>query len=72
MSEPTSLPADVSSIGHAASILSRHPTSLRRVLSSLGCRPAITINGVDHFRAADIERVARYFDQQAKQGKPNP
>lgn len=58
----------ISSIGHLCSHLQRSYTAVRLAIAELGIKPAVTINDVDHFSDADVDRLAAHFaaDSQAK------
>jgi hypothetical protein len=46
------------SIGHVCATLQYPYGRIRRVVDKLGLKPAVTINGVDHFDAKQVEQIA--------------
>lgn len=47
------------SVGMAAQLLQALPDKIKLAASQLGVEPTCIINGVEHFAAADLERIGR-------------
>lgn len=45
------------SIGKSAELLQAGMVRIRNTAAELGIKPALTINGIDHYDEADIERI---------------
>ena len=45
-------------IGHLCQTFQRSYAVIRRALAEIGAEPALTINGVEHYAEADVERLA--------------
>ena len=66
MSEQTQ---HLETIGHACATLQAPYGTVRRALEEVGAEPAMVLNGIAHYREADVERVAEHLAQaRAKRG----
>lgn len=52
---------NIIAIGHAAGLLQKMPDRIRQAAAAIGVQPAARINGVDHFDAADLDRIAAHL-----------
>lgn len=55
---------NVVAIGQSASELHCAIRDIRTAAAQLDIRPAMRINGVDHFAVADLERIDQYIGRQ--------
>lgn len=51
---------NIQSIGSACQLVQLNPVRINEVAKSLGIEPAGYINGVPHFDAIDVERIAAH------------
>ena len=54
---------ELTSIGQAAALLQRHPSSIRKAAGELGIEPRYRINDVPHYFPADLERIAEHLNK---------
>ena len=52
-------------VSHLCQTFQRSYAVVRRALEEIGARPALTINGVDHYCEQDVERLAEQFRRSA-------
>lgn len=52
-------PAAIRSIGNAAVLLQADTRRIAAVAAALHISPAMRINGVDHFKESDLEKIRR-------------
>jgi hypothetical protein len=57
---------DFVSIGHLAQDTQHSPRAIERACEKLGIMPAMRINRVPHFDAAQAEKITAYFREQSK------
>ena len=53
----TTTSTSIVSIGKAAELLQAGMVRIRNTAADLAIRPALTINGIDHYDEADVERI---------------
>jgi hypothetical protein len=56
------------SIGQAAAWLQQSPQRIEQAAQSLGVRPAMRLNRVDHYHESDVERIGDYLQSRARTG----
>lgn len=56
----------IHSIGHAAQILQLMPGKIREFAEELGIKPAVTINGIDHYAEADLQRIREWLAEERR------
>jgi hypothetical protein len=63
-------PQHLETIGHACVTLQASYGAVRRALAEIGAEPALTINGIEHYSEADVQRVAERVQKPAR-AKPD-
>lgn len=53
----STITTSIVSIGKSAELLQAGMVRIRNTAAELGIRPALTINGIDHYDEADVERI---------------
>ena len=53
---------ELTSIGQAAALLQRHPSSIRKAAGELGIEPRYRINDVPHYFPTDLERIVEHLN----------
>ncbi len=53
----TTTTTSIVSIGKAAELLQAGMVRIRTTATDLGIKPALTINGIDHYAEMDVERI---------------
>jgi len=52
---------DVQSLGYAAGVFQEDPRVIRAALRGIKAEPAMTINGVEHFRTDDVVKAIAWL-----------
>ena len=60
---------ELTSVGQAAALFQRHPSSIRKAAEELDIEPRFVLNSVPYYDAEDLERVAAKLTEPKQRGR---
>ena len=52
------------SVGHMSALMQRSPREIGKAAELLGVKPAMKLNGVDHYDAEQLEQLLEHFREK--------
>ncbi len=69
---PTDTTPELTSIGRLCGLFQHDPRRIAHAARSAGVPVALRLNGIDHFDAAGVEKIATWFRERADQRGASP
>ena len=57
---------ELTSVGQAAALFQRHPSSIRKAAEELDIEPRFVLNSVPYYDAEDLEQIAQHLNQEPR------